>query len=258
MKEESLRGTERSVISKEAKAILGRSGNRLLLIEALAVLLLFFAMYELLHTSFSELLYFLNLDAWGTALAQFVFYALLFSLTQFFTLPTVLGIFYMARQMYDGEETTLADLFFFFSSRRRYGKALRLSVRFCILLFLLVILSESMYLGFSFLLPPTLPYALLCGFLIAVLTIGWVLLVFVRFPRLFLALSDESVSADPAEERYGERGEGLFCGMRFLLRFLPALLLGILTFGVLLLIDTFPKMLVTYMCESAALGEREL
>lgn len=253
MKEESLKGTERSAVLGDAKAILGRNGNRLLLIEALAVLLLFFAMYELLHTSFSALLYFLPFDSWGTVLAYLAFYAILFALTQFVTLPTVLGIFQMARQMYDGEETTLADLFFFFSSPKSYGKAIRLSVRFCLLLFLLVILSESLYLAFSAFLPPALPYALLCGVLIAVLTIGWVLLVFTRFPLLFFVLSGED-AADCSGGECRERSECLFCGVRFLLRFLPSILLGVLTLGVLLFIDTLPKMLVAYTCECASFG----
>ena len=248
MKEKSLGVTERSTLLRDARELLGRNGNRLLLIEALAVLLLFFAMYSLLCTVFSALLHFVLGGPWSVGLAWTVFYAVLFALTLLLTLPTVLGIFQMAKQMYDGEETVLADLFYFFSSGERYRRAIRLARRFCILLFLLLISSEALYLLFSLFLPPTIPYALLCGILIAALVLGWLMLVFTRFPLLFFALSGEKT----AEERSVGRSDCLFCGMRFLLRFLPGILLGLVSFGVLLLIDTLPKMLVAYMCECAA------
>ncbi len=234
-----------------AGEILSRDGNRLALIEALSVCLLFVALYTTLNYCFAAL----------SLLCDPILIGALFGVVVYLTVrllvaPTVLGLFYMAMQMSGGEEAVLADLFHYLGTGKRYRHALRASRPIVYLLTVVIVGIELTYTAFAMLLPPTLAHLLLCALVIAVEIVGCFLLAVRTYPRFAVAVRNETFLAqDVKREARRTCPAPVRRGCRFFGGFLAWGLLGLLTVGVLLIADTLPRMLVAYCLDCRADNE---
>lgn len=240
-------------IGREAKAILARHENRLTLMLAILVTLAMCGVYITFGSAYWLLLGVLATTTLTLFLASLLFAVLICLLTLLFALPLAVGLFWMAGKMAHGEEVTLAALFEPFGSRRAYVRALGLSWgafwRFGLTAFTVYLtctVSLSLFEG-----------SLLAGIVCGVLVVAEVALGLLLITRNFTVLATVSARDISAKEArmlvrngYGRRG-----GIVFFVGFLPWLLPGICTFGILLLWDTLPRMLITYFRYSDAINQ---
>lgn len=240
-------------IRRRAGEILSERGNRLLLIEALAISLVFIMLYSLMSYACAAVLFFApgsDTLMLGVIIAHAAFTVLL---TFLFTAPTLLGLFHIAQKMVAGEDAVLADLFFAFSDRHTYARALAVVRELLLCGACVWFVCELTYLFFVYFLPPTLLCAVWCGFLIGVEVLLGAVLLLHTYPNFYGALRYSDVPLSEA------RARGRACvpypisrGRRFFVSFLPYLLLGALTVGILWIADTLPRMLIAYFvdCEN--------
>ena len=240
-------------VRAEAGEILAQNGNRLLLIEAILLCLTVTVLYVTLDTAFitgvlplSEQLG--GGDVWYVALLPLLAYGLAVGLvTILFTLPLIIGLFGLAAAMERGEEVALPDLFRPFSAMSRYFSAVRLSFGFFWRIGLTVLAVSATYQLTDRFGEGRIKAALLCAFFIFLEIAAALLLCVRRFSVLFFTWSRQNLSL-----RQSRRCAAGFCkfaysaGLRYLLGFLPWIVLSLLTFGILLLADTLPRMLVGY------------
>ena len=236
------RGNSRAA-SRRAGECLSQNGNRLLLIEALLISLLFVPMYVLLDAACSAVLLLVDPVGMLPYVIMACFSVLFFGTALFFVLPTLIGFLFLGESVRRGRNPVLADLFYFFWSRERYSIALSLSARFLWKLALIATaIRVTEVLGATYL-PDQFFSLLLCALLIAAELIAGVLWCLSEFPLLYLCLC---VGEDEPQ------GESRLCqapavsALRFFGAFFSQILLGILTCGVLLIGDTLPRMAVAY------------
>lgn len=237
-------------LRSRAGEILSERGNRLLLIEALAVSLVFFALYSSLAYACAAVTL-IAPESMELTFGVTVAHALLTVLLTFlFAAPTLLGLFRIAGKMAVGEEAVLADLFFAFSSRQAYARAIA-TVRGILLRGAVVwFVCELTYLAFAYTVAPTLPNAILCGILIGMEVLGGLALLLLRYPLIFASLRFEELPLPEAYVRAKEQTRfPLARGWRFVFGFLPHLLVGVLTLGILWIADTLPRMLIAYFVD---------
>lgn len=209
-----------------AGRLLYESGARLLIIEALLILLLPIPVYFTLSGVSSLLLSFVRGSLVGVAVIAALSSLAEIAFSFFVTVPLVCGLFYLSHRIASGKDASLADLFYPFSTRARYRKALSTGKSLllgCAIVYLVAIL---VWYAFYLYLPKLLVCAYFC--VSAVILSGYLLL-----PLFFFAVRRE----------YGRAG-GALVGLRLRLSFLPWILLGLLTVGVLLLADVLPRLLV--------------
>ncbi|MBE6601765.1 MAG: hypothetical protein E7637_04590 [Ruminococcaceae bacterium] len=231
-------------VREQASEILSENGNRLMLIEALGLCLLTVPLYVALHTLCMmgvRLLPQLPLLVWEWILAGLIFF-----LTLLVTLPLLYGVARMASCMERGEEVSLSDLFAPFTSGRRYFYALHASfhtLRLLSLVVLMIWMTESAIA--ALIVDPVLAWGIGVLCFLAEAVIG-ICLLYGQFPLLAVTVHEEcdadtheSLSALSASssQRYASR---FFGGFFF------RILLGVLSFGILLLWDVIPLMLVSY------------
>ncbi|MBQ9132711.1 MAG: hypothetical protein IJX62_09635 [Clostridia bacterium] len=236
----------------DAAQVLARRGNRLLMIECWMVVLLSVLLYQTL-SNLSELVGMTG--AWGVALL-FAF-ALSAALTLFFVLPLFLGMLGMAAGIVNGQEMCLAELFAPFASGRAYRRALGLSFALLwrgTLLFLVVACTYGLFVALT---PGSWLGGLLCGVLIlAELTVG-LLLCLRSFSMIALAYQYPQQPLREIRRRTAIlRRAYPSAGIRFFSGFLPWILLGLLTVGILLLADVLPRMCVAYFQYCNQMTER--
>ncbi|MBE6633656.1 MAG: hypothetical protein E7620_04845 [Ruminococcaceae bacterium] len=243
MKQIRIGGFQKRLLLGESREILGQGANRITLILAIMVcvspLLLFVSMSNVfegilipLHGAVAE--------ACGWLLRQL--------LIVLFALPLWVGALSMASRAESGEEIVLAEVFDGFSGGKRYRTSLAISwsvywrvgilavgIRFLAL----VILGERGGLARGILLIIALA---LFGFL-------WSALAFRGFFGVYACLRPS-----PSVRKMLPYARSLAWG--YLLAYLPRLLLSLLTFGVLLLADTLPSMLVAYFRLCRKLNEK--
>lgn len=227
----------KSIYARSGRALY-ECGGRLLLVEMLLLVLLLVPAYSLplsaaalltVSLGTSELLQILILS--GTVL-----FLLLISL--FLTTPLVMGLFFAAGRLASGKTAVLGDLFHAFSSWRRYGRALRAGKRFFLLTSLLVLLLF----GGAFVIDSFLSEGMIALLLpVSAFPLGIVAAYF--FVPLFGNSAMRFSDTDGWRKcTYGE-------GLRFRAHFFLWILLGVLTFGILLLADVLPRMLIAYFEE---------
>ncbi|MBE6589283.1 MAG: hypothetical protein E7643_03815 [Ruminococcaceae bacterium] len=215
-----------------AGQLLSKVGGRLLLIEALLILLLFVPVYCMLASVAELLLYAVGEVLFWAVLISAVTTLLLLAVTFFLVLPMLLGLFCISARLFRGEHVVLADLFEAFSSRARYREALNAGRATFVGGALLYVLLSA--LGFAF--ERLLPQAPLNGVLCAI-ALGGICLCFYLF---FPFLGKRVFRFATGKER---KGRTYSAGLRTRARFLPWILLGLVTFGILLLADVLPRML---------------
>lgn len=232
---------------REAGSILAERGNRLMLIEAIIVLLTEVSLYIMLHNVF-----FTALEAWifgenqPVSVALHVLYGVLVSaLVLFVTLPSLVGLFFLAGNMERGREVVLADLFSPFSSAKQYGRALRLSWGIFLRLGLTAAAVALTCGAALYWFAGNVLAGIVCGFLVLgeiCLGLFWCAR---TFPLMAVAVYDETPIGQAREIA---RSMTRMCrgGTVFFFGWIPWILLGILTVGILLLWDTLPRMTVAY------------
>lgn len=224
-----------------AAEILSRDGNRLTLIWALVVCLLFVALYTMLGYCMAAL----SLLCDPAILVVFYVIAV-YLMVRLVMAPTLLGLFYIASRMTRGEETVVADLFHFLGTRSLYRYALRVTrptVYLLVAVILCVVLTVAAFAAFV----PFKPlWLLVCALTMAVEIVGFAILLCRFYPMAAVACRGEFTKAEFKCERRRICPKPTRRGLRFFFAFLARLLLGLLTVGLLWIADTLPRMLVAY------------
>ena len=229
-----------------AKEILAGGDNRLTLIGAFLLLSAACLIYRLLFVAFMVVANLISPDfAWVVYLLVGAYLLLAVLFTLFFLLPLFYGILLMAWAMTAGDTPPLVAVFEPFCDKKTYRRCLRLAWR-AVSLFLvltLAVLVSAFLIGLE---PANgfAPYATV-GLLICCLVWSGI-----RFPLFCFALSPGRMPLRDAKRR-SRRFLRFFplCGFRYLIRFLPHILLGVLTLGIYLLAHVLPLMVLTYFRE---------
>lgn len=235
--------TDFSEARREATAILGHRQNRLTLIGAILVLLVLVPVYITGYASYFSLAQlWCGLFAWRMMLASFLYFLLTALFTLLFTLPATVGLAWMAGDMATGGDAVLSDLFAPFSDKARYRCALKASWSlFWRVGIIVAVVALTCHLTVFFF-EGSLVAGLLCGLLV-VLEIAsglWCSL------GGFSAWAVSYAQKDSRERMPWRNGRDKARGLCYLIGFLPQILLGILSLGILLLWDVLPMMSVTY------------
>ena len=229
----------------EADAILATGANRLVLIEAILVLCLFAALFTSLASALSIGVSALlgETDTSATLLGDLI--SLLFvALVVFFAAPVVLGVFRLGARMQAGEEPMLGDMFYFLSSRQRYLLALRTSWLGSLKLLVAIAAIDAIGMIWTELVPDTLLFDILSVFVIAIVIFLYLIWLLFPYSKLYFWLQKDEAPKERDVYLRSPRG-----GLRFLWFFLPWLLLGCISIGLLLVLDVFPRMMLTYFCD---------
>lgn len=208
---------------------LRESGGRLLLIEALLLLLLLLPVYFAVSGVALIFLELVGAGMLGVALISGAAAIVLLAYSFFVGVPMVLGLLFIAHSLSLGREASLSELFLAFSSRARYKAALlegRALFAGCALIYFLVSLLYLVL--YPFLMSADVYRYLFAALVLAVLLLGY----------LFLPMTFHGI-----RRTTGRRG-GAIRGLILRLRFLPMILLGVATLGILLLCDVLPRLLV--------------
>ena len=230
---------------KNADAILATGANRLLLIEAILIVCVFAAMFTAFYSALSLLLS--AVLGGNTTLSPLLSYAVLLIYLVaviFFAAPVVLGLFRLTERMQAGDTPVLADLFYFLSSRKRYLRGLRITWIGSLKLVTAIVAVDAIH---TFLnnqladIPSFRPFGVLAIALIIFLYVLWMLF---PYSKLYCMLKQGDAPLD--KDAYLRAPHG---GLRLLCFFLPWLLLGFVSIGLLLVLDVLPRMLLTYFCD---------
>jgi len=232
---------------RRASEILAASGTRLILIEAIVILAVAAASHMVIIET-AEILAAAAI-ATGRDWIQTLVYALctllLSMLCIFVNLPLFIGFFRLVNEIVQTGEGKLTTLFSSFQSARLYRRSLRLSWGLFVWAILLVC-SVGMLIG---LFPKELLAALLCGLLAVGITALFLVPMMRAFPTLALA-QDATLPMRAVRKRMCRmRTRTSISGWRFFLSWLPQILLGLLTFGILLIWDTLPRMAISYFVQ---------
>lgn len=230
---------------READAILATNGNRLLLIEAILILSVFIVLFVSFKSASSLLLS--AVDPKNKILAFVLTYLIsLFSLSLglLFVTPIALGLFRLAEQIQAGKNPVLLDLFYFLSSRKRYVQCLLISWRGGMKILTMIVIVYDLNLLFPKLAPDTAVWHFLHYAAVILTVCLFSCITLFPYSGLYRQLRYKIID-DTDEWLISD----LFDGVRFVRFFLPWLLLGLLSFGLLLVLDVFPRMLLTYFCD---------
>ena len=235
-----------------AGEILSANGNRLLLIEAILILLLNVSLYVLLDATmyavFNDLL---AISAISILVFTAVYGILASVLALFITLPSIVGLLYFAGKIAYGASPMLAELFEPFSSSKSYARAMHLAWGAFWRIGLLVAAASLTRVLFD----ANFTLSVLGGLVIVIEVVIWLLLTARRFPDVAILLFS-TLSAKDARRYSNLLSKHVgFCGVRFFFGFFWWILLGLLTFGVSMLWDTLPRMLIAYFCYLKKLNE---
>lgn len=221
--------------------ILAQNGNRLRLMGAWMLGMIFVPLYMLLW----QALMLLPKPLFGLD-NTFCFTILAVLLTLFALMPYLYGILQMARLMASGEETVLADVFLPFSSPRAYGKAVRVSFGVFWKLWLIFDIAAGICYLTATLAPSNLLAALVAGMLVVCeVLLGLVLCLF-GYARVWAESQDGITWRKAAKTTRAFFRTCPAGGLWFFFVYIPRIALGLVTLGVLLLADVLPRMFVSY------------
>ena len=239
-------------VHRRAGELLAERGNRLLLIEAIAVLLLFAVMYSSFSYACAALLFLAPEDRALLIGATAVHALGTLLLTVMLVVPTFLGVCRIAYKMTRSERVVLADMFCAFSDRRNYRRTVSAARGFLLRAAAVWIACEVTYLLFVYLIPPLDGIELLCGLLIGIEVLCGVAILLRGYPMLYVMLQNGEAPLSEVR-RQAQTQPSVFRGGRFFIFFLPSIVLGFFTVGILWIADTLPRMLVAYFvdCEAA-------
>lgn len=213
----------------KADAILATGANRLLLIEAILIVCIFVALFISLESATALLLTTLTENELLSSLLYYTTLGIGFVLGIFFAAPVLLGLFRLAERMQAGENPVLLDLFYFLSNRKRYVQGLRATWLGSLKVVLMVLIVDTVNILF--------PLVWLGGILKALVILLFTLWMLLPYSKLYSRL------------RTTDKPARIGGGLRLVWFFFPWLLLGLVSIGLLLVLDVFPRMLLTYFCD---------
>lgn len=221
-------------------------GRRLLLIEAIIVCLIMVSVYVMLYQAFALFIAFFAATKQASNVLMAVYYVAVSMLTLFVTLPLFLGLLRLAGKIESNETPVLADLFYYFSSKLHYRRALNLSFggfwrMLCVILAAIATCGVTVYFF-----PEELLAGFLCGAAVLIEILVWLILVMRGFAVYAVAFYDEVPLREARRIAHALAERDRIGGLRFFFACLPRILLGLLTFGVYLLWDVLPRMGVAY------------
>ena len=243
-------------LRRSARDVLAVQENRLILIEAQVLLLLFAALYVTLSQTLwalqSVLLGLVEVDL--TLLLFAVYLLLLAILAVFLLLPSIIGFLRLAGRMARGERVALSELFDVFSDKGLYRWARRMSRRWFWRIALTVTVVEMTVSLSSYLFAGNLLAGLICSGIVILELVGglWLIL------KGFSMLADHLFLQELGRTRATAPKRSVGAALHFIIGFLPWLLLGILSFGILLLWEVFPCMAVSYFSYCRELKDQNL
>ncbi len=227
---------------------LSRDGNRMTLVQAILVCLLFVPLCVSVFNAYSVMMMLFPLAGAWQAVGIFALLSVYELLALFLILPTLMGLYAMAAGICEGRAVTVAELFCCFTTKRRYRRALafggRAVVRFCIVSALCIIADASL----SLLFPGSSAILWVRIAVIILLCVGGILWHFASYTALFFTVehTDLPVSVTCEMPHTHMAGKPLPRGLRFFGYAALRLLLGLLTLGILWIWDTVPRLLITY------------
>lgn len=232
------------IIKAQSAAVLSECGNRLLLIEAIAFCFLTVPLYYALYTLCGVIS---TLTPEHLVLVWEIAYLLLaFLQTLFLTLPLCMGVFWIAGMLEEGQDAVLADVFYAFGASWRYLRALHVSWRLLVVCApLIVVLYFAPWL-LSMLIPLAWAVDLVMWVLRLVVLLGLFLLLYARFGLVAETVWEElDFERSRCVARISRRRQRA-CAGAFVRSYIGRILLGLLSVGILLLLDTLPHMLIAY------------
>ena len=237
MKQKRVSGLDFQRLRLESGEVLAENSNRLTLILALMVaacpLMLYLSVLSVFRLAVFPL--FSEREFLGTLIAA----CTLLALSLFMTLPLWTGLLWMAKNMEADEETSLTEIFYGFSNRKNYGRALKLSWSVLWRLSVLIGLEwvATLFIANVF---DGAAFGSLLGIPLYLVIFGaWFFLAVRSFllPYFAWKAPDDAPRMCPYARSVG---------IRYCLGFLPWIVLSLMTFGILLLADTLPRMLIAY------------
>lgn len=242
---------------RRASEILASSGARLILIEAIVILIIAAASHMVIIEA-TELMTGMAASAGRDELRAIMYpaSALLLSLLCIFVdLPLIIGFLRIADELVQTGETRLSTLFSSFGSARLYRRSLRLAWGFFAWAVVLgALVTVTCAVGIE-LFSKNLLAGLLCG----IAVVGEIALLLIPMMRAFPTLALASDPTRPMRAVKADlrqmRTRMPISGWRFFLSWLPQILLGLLTFGILLIWDTLPRMAISYFLHLQGMNE---
>ena len=221
----------------ESGAALATNGNRLTLILACMIatspLMLYTSALSLLRLGVLPLLP--NAQPMGFFMGAVI----VLLLSQFITLPLWAGLLRVASQMEQGQDADLTQLFYAFCNGSNYKAAQGIAFSILWRLSLLALLEGLAVIFIQRLFAETVGVILWGVPLYLAVFAVWFLIAIRGFFIPYLAWKDSETSL-----RVSPYSASV--GRHYWLGFFPWIVLSLLTFGVLLLADTLPRMLIAY------------
>lgn len=233
-----------STARRNASSLLANDGNRFLLILASLVVLASTILYVLTDTARYYLTYAFGGDHSAYITNAVIFTALNFLLTLFFILPIGFGLLVIAARIHRGESAVVGDVLFALADKENYKRVLRLSfgALWKLAAFLAVVHLTTRALTWEYSFGTLLLQVLLIGaeaFL-------FLLLCSRRFFVPFWMLGKGCSYRDAVRMSRAMAKRDHLGATRYVLDYLPWLLLSFLTIGILFFADTLPRMLTSY------------
>ncbi|MBE6529081.1 MAG: hypothetical protein E7680_00545 [Ruminococcaceae bacterium] len=231
---------------REAGEILSRRSNRLKLVEGFLFLVTFFIFAFLLREACWQMALVLAVEQWEKVLLSIVgdllFYGSLFLVVA----PLFTGLLHMAVRMANDGDSFLIDLFYSFSSGKRYLRSLivlfPLYWKFAVFCWFPGILYDA----FAVIFGNAVVFVVVGNVVLWILNVIWLLLALRGFVRLSFLLQWRMPLLAACRANRQIAGRSFSGGGRWWLCFLPRILLGFLTVGILLVADVIPRMLISY------------
>ena len=230
----------------EAGEVLSRRSNRLKLIEGLLFCVTFFVFALLLREACLQTAAVLAVTQLGKILLSVAGGLLFWGCLFLVIAPLSVGLAEMAARMAKDDDVFLTDLFRPFANGKNYLRALivlfPLFWKFAVFSWFPGIAFDALIACFG-----SVNYLVLPGVLVLVaLAIVWLLLALRGFVRLSFLLQWRMPLLAAGRANRQIAGRSFVVGGHWWLCFLPRILLGFLTVGILLVLDVIPRMLVSY------------
>ena len=231
--------------NREAGEILSQNSNRLKLIEGIFVCVTFFIFALLLREACLQ-----AAQLMATQLGKILFFIagnlLYCGVVLLAVMPLVVGLFGMAARMANDCDVFLPDLFLPFASGKNYLRALivlwPLYWKFGVFCWFPGLAFDALVSYFG----KTLLLVILGAVVLGLLIVVWLLLGLRGFVRLSFLLQWRMPLLAAGRANRQIAGKSFAGGGRWWLCFLPRILLGFATVGILLVADVIPRMLISY------------
>ena len=237
MQQKRIAGVDFARLRIESGAILAANGNRLTLILACMIaaspLMLYTSALSILRLAFT------SLSQDRQQLEFMIGTGIVLLLSQCVTLPLWMGLMRVASQMERGQAADLTQLFYAFFSRRNYKIVQKISFSILWRISLLALLEALAAIFIQRLFAGTVGVIVWGIPLYFAIFAAWFLIAIRGFLIPYLAW--EAPETKPRVTPYSAS-----VGKHYWAGFFPWIALSLLTFGVLFLADTLPRMLIAY------------